>query len=140
MLTCVLLVYTAWLISNLDGYHAKCINGEFCQYRGVVGYSTSMIEFERHQGLVQRSCPFLCLKDPLCTAVTFDLDGNLCRLHLEQGDGHDESCISLRKTPGTSLWVVKRLNVCPNVRIITSCLKGGTRALFRLKNKHLAQY
>ena len=98
------------VLVNVALCYSECIQDDFCYYLDVEGNSTVLMEFPQHIGLVQQSCTYLCLKDHLCTAVTFDGKKDLCRLHLDQDEN---SCVSSLNAEGNILYVQKRWDFCP---------------------------
>ena len=106
--------YTAWLVFACC---KACIDEEFCIHYDTEGQSTTMLDKPRHAGSIPQSCPYLCQGDPLCSAVTFDRERDLCRLHYEY-DG--DNCISRVNTPGNMFWISKKHVNCANVSVMVS--------------------
>ena len=109
------MIYTTWLVLNAVVCCTTCVTQEFCQYHNTEGVSTALLDVPRRTSSIPQSCPYLCLSDPLCTAVTFDRGRDVCRLHYENDD---DSCLARVNTLGNIFWIYKRHDVCPNVSIM----------------------
>ena len=109
------IIHTACLVLNAIIRCTACTEYEFCHYQNIEGQSRVVLELPRHTHSIPQSCPYLCLSDPLCTAVTFDRGRDVCRLHYEY-DG--DSCISRVNTHGNTFWIPKKHDSCPNVSIM----------------------